>query len=114
MWKGRKNEIYRSYSGYHVCWPCPIYKSYTQLMMLIVYDYWKQVPRTFSAWPWKFFKPQEMACRGTGKLTIEPRLLDYLDLLRSRFDSSVNVFFSFHSSYHGDFVGCEAFRIRTP
>ena len=74
-------------------------------MTLVVYDHWKQVPRTFTEWPWKYFKPQEMACRGTGKLKIEPRLLDYLDLLRLRFDSSLTVLSAFRSAYHNAFVG---------
>ncbi len=72
---------------------------------MIVYDHWSQVPRTFAAWPWKYFKPQEMACRGTGKLKIEPRLLDNLDILRSRFDSPLTVLSAFRSSYHNAFVG---------
>jgi zinc D-Ala-D-Ala carboxypeptidase len=72
---------------------------------MTVYDHWSQVPRTFAAWPWKYFKPQEMACRGTGKLTVEPRLLDNLDILRSRFDSPLVVLSAFRSSYHNAFVG---------
>jgi len=69
------------------------------------YDHWSQVPRTFSGWPWEHFQPEEMACRGTGKLKIEPRLLDYLDLLRSRFGSPLIVLSAFRSPYHNAFVG---------
>ena len=105
MWKGRKNEIYRSYFGYHVCWPCPIYKSYAQLMTLVVYDHWKQVPRTFASWPWKHFCPVELACRGTGKLSVHRGLLDRLDILRSRFGSPLTVLSGFRSPYHNAFVG---------
>jgi len=104
VWKGRKNEIYRSYSCYHGCWPCFIYKPDNQHVMTI-YDHWKRVPRTFASWPWKYFQPQEMACRGTGKLKIEPRLLDYLDLLRLRFDSPLTVLSAYRSPYHNAFVG---------
>ena len=46
-----------------------------------------------------------MACKGTGKLTVEPRLLDYLDLLRSRFDSPLSVLSAFRSPYHNAKVG---------
>jgi len=74
-------------------------------MTLVVYDHWKQVPRTFSRWPWDFFQPEEMACKGTGKLTVEPRLLGYLDLLRLRFGSPIIVLSAFRSSYHNAFVG---------
>ena len=104
MWRGRKNEIYCSYSSYHGCWPCFIYKPDNQHVMTI-YDHWKRVPRTFASWPWKYFQPQEMACRGTGKLKIEPRLLDNLDILRSRFDSPLTVLSAYRSPYHNAFVG---------
>tara|TARA_R110000824_G_scaffold162073_4_gene337638 strand:- start:886 stop:1284 length:399 start_codon:yes stop_codon:yes gene_type:complete len=74
-------------------------------MTLVVYDHWKQVPRNKSKWVWKYFQPKEMACRGTGKLTIEPRLLGYLDLLRGRFGSPLTVLSAFRSPYHNAFVG---------
>jgi len=72
---------------------------------MISYEHWKQVPRTQSAWAWKFFQPKEMACRGTGKLTVEPRLLSYLDLLRGRFGSPLTVLSAFRTPYHNAFVG---------
>ena len=72
---------------------------------MISYEHWSQVPRTQSAWVWKWFQPSEMACKGTGKLTIEPRLLSYLDLLRSRFGSPLTVLSAFRSPYHNAFVG---------
>ena len=72
---------------------------------MISYDHWSQVPRTTSAWAWEFFQPKEMACRGTGKLTIEPRLLDYLDLLRGRFGGPLTVLSAFRTAYHNAFVG---------
>ena len=73
--------------------------------LTMVYGHWKSVPRTFAAWPWKHFQPKEMACKGTGKLTVEPRLLDYLDLLRSRFGSPLTVLSAYRSPYHNAFVG---------
>ena len=109
MWKGRKNEIYCSYSSYHGCWPCFIYKSYAQPMTLVVYDHWKQVPRTFTEWPWKHFCPVELACRGTGKLSVHRGLLDRLDILRSRFGSPLTVLSGFRSPYHNAFVGGSVF-----
>jgi len=74
-------------------------------MTLVVYDHWKQVPRNKSKWVWKHFQPKEMACKGTGKLAIEPRLLDYLDILRWRFDSPLTVLSAFRSPYHNAKVG---------
>ena len=74
-------------------------------MTLVVYDHWKQVPRNWSKWPWKYFKPEEMACKGTGKLVVEPRLLDYIDLFRLRFGGPLTVLSAFRSPYHNAFVG---------
>ena len=74
-------------------------------MTLVIYDHWTQVPRTHTAWPWEHFKPKEMACRGTGKLTVEPRLLGYLDLLRGRFGNPLTVHSAYRSPYHNAKVG---------
>ena len=69
------------------------------------YDHWKQVPRNWSKWPWQHFQPKEMACRGTGKLTVEPRLLDYLDLFRMRLGGPLNVLSVFHTPYFNSKAG---------
>jgi zinc D-Ala-D-Ala carboxypeptidase len=76
---------------------------------MIVYDHWSQVPRTQSAWDWKHFQPKEMACKGTGKLTVEPRLLDCLDILRSRCGFPLIVLSAFRTPYHNAFVGGSVF-----
>ena len=73
--------------------------------MVTTYDHWKQVPRNWSKWPWKYFKPEEMACKGTGKLKVEPRLLDYLDLFRLRLGGPVIVLSAFRTPYHNAKVG---------
>ena len=73
--------------------------------MELKYDHWKEIPRTFKAWPWKYFKPEEMACRGTGQLQMDSRLLDNLDILRSRFNSPLTVLSAYRSAYHNSCVG---------
>ena len=73
--------------------------------MVTTYDHWKQVPRNWSKWPWQYFQPEEMACRGTGKLVVEPRLLDYLDLFRLRLGGPVVVLSAYRTPYHNAFVG---------
>jgi zinc D-Ala-D-Ala carboxypeptidase len=73
--------------------------------MMINYDHWSEVPRTWSAWPWQFFAPKEVACRGTGKLSISDSLMGKLDLLRSRFGSPLNISSAFRSPYHNAKVG---------
>jgi len=72
---------------------------------MTTYDHWSQVPRTFSAWPWKHFRPVEMACRGTGKLSIHSGLLDRLDILRSRCGFPLGVLSAYRTPYHNAFVG---------
>ena len=72
---------------------------------MISYEHWSQVPRTWSAWPWKFFQPREIACRGTGKLTVVNGLLDRLDALRTRCGFPLTVLSAFRSPYHNAFVG---------
>jgi len=73
--------------------------------MMISYDHWSEVPRTWSAWPWQFFSPKECACKGTGKLSISDRLIGKLDLLRSRLNSPLNLSSVFRTAYHNAKVG---------
>jgi zinc D-Ala-D-Ala carboxypeptidase len=68
--------------------------------MIISYDHWSQVPRTWSAWPWQWFSPKECACKGTGKLSISDRLIGKLDLLRSRLGRPLSVSSVFRTAYH--------------
>ena len=73
--------------------------------MITTYDHWKQVPRNWSKWPWQHFQPFEMADRSNGKLVVEPRLLDYLDLFRLRLGGPVIVLSAYRTPYHNAFVG---------
>ena len=73
--------------------------------MTISYAHWKQVPRTWSAWPWRHFIPKEIACKGTGKLSVNTGLLDKLDLLRSRLGHPLSVSSVFRTPYHNAKVG---------
>jgi len=79
--------------------------------MITVYEHWSQVPRTWSAWRWKFFQPREIACRGTGKLTVVDGLLDRLDVLRMRCGFPLIVLSAFRSPYHNAFVGGAVFSL---
>jgi len=69
------------------------------------YAHWKMVPRTWSAWPWKYFTPREMACKGTGKLVVVLGFLDRLDLVRSRFGRPIRLLSGYRSPYHNARVG---------
>ena len=79
--------------------------------MTTVYEHWSQVPRTWSAWPWKFFQPREIACRGTGKLTVVNGLLDRLDVLRARCGFPLIVLSAFRSPYHNAIVSGAVFSL---
>ena len=68
--------------------------------MMISYDHWSEVPRTWSAWPWHFFKPKEVACKGTGKLSINDRLIGKLDILRSRLGLPLSLSSVFRTPYY--------------
>ena len=73
--------------------------------MMISYDHWSEVPRTWSAWPWQFFKPEEVACKGTGKLSINDGFIGKLDLLRSHLGIPLSLSSVFRSPYHNAKVG---------
>ena len=63
------------------------------------------VPQSFGAWPWQYFTPKEIACRGTGRLVVNHRFLDSLDILRSRFGGPLRLLSAYRSPYHNAFVG---------
>lgn len=44
------------------------------------YASWKDVPSAL--WPWKNFTPQEIACRGTGRLVVVKSFMDKLERMR--------------------------------
>lgn len=69
------------------------------------YDHWKQVPRNWSAWPWRHFIPKEIACKGTGKLSVHAGLLGKLDLLRSRLGHPLSLSSVFRTPYWNSKVG---------
>ena len=75
----------------------------------MIYEHWSQVPRTQSAWPWEFFQPKEMACRGTGKLMVNEEFLGNLDHLRGLLAHSVRVLSAYRSAYHNARVGGAVF-----
>jgi zinc D-Ala-D-Ala carboxypeptidase len=73
--------------------------------MIISYDHWSQVPRTWSSWPWQFFSPKECSCTGTGKLSVSDGLLGKLDILRGRLGFPLIVSSVFRSPYFNSKVG---------
>ena len=56
-------------------------------------------------WRWPDFSPAEMACRGTGKLTIDERSMDMLQKLRNRLGKPMIVNSAYRSPEHNKAVG---------
>lgn len=51
-------------------------------MTFIRANHYRDVPA--DEWPWPHFTPEEMACRGAGKLVVSVELMDKLEALRKR------------------------------
>lgn len=50
--------------------------------MNTIYKHWSHYP--MAQWRWPSFRPQELACRGTGELMIDAVALDRFQALRTR------------------------------
>lgn len=71
--------------------------------MTKIYASWKDYP--MSQWRWPDFSPQEMACRGTGRLLIVPEAMDKLQALRSKLNAPMIVNSAYRSPEHNRRVG---------
>lgn len=69
----------------------------------MIYTHWNEIPET--AWQMKYFKPYEIACRGTGAILINDEGLSALDDLRSLLGNSVSLSSAYRSPYHNAKVG---------
>ena len=68
-----------------------------------IYASWKDYPK--SEWRWPDFSPQEMACRGTGRLLIVPEAMDKLQSLRIKLGRPMIVNSAYRSPEHNKAVG---------
>lgn len=68
-----------------------------------VYKHWTRFP--MSEWRWPNFSPEEMACRGTGKVAIDERSMDMLQELRNRLGKPIIVNSAYRSPEHNRRVG---------
>lgn len=47
--------------------------------------HWSEIDRNdTSKWPWKYFPPEEVACKGTGRVAVHRATMDRLMYLRSQ------------------------------
>jgi zinc D-Ala-D-Ala carboxypeptidase len=56
-------------------------------------------------WRWPHFSPEELACRGTGALLVDPRSLDMLEELRRRIGKPMLLNSAYRSPEHNRRVG---------
>ena len=70
--------------------------------MRIEYEHWSLVPKL--QWGWSWFTPEEMADRRTGRLLVDTRLLDKLDILRGMYDRPIII----SSGYRGPYSNAKA------
>ena len=68
-----------------------------------VYNHWTEFPE--SQWRWPSFSPQELACRGTGKLAIDERSMDMLQELRDKVGKPMVLNSAYRSPEHNRRVG---------
>lgn len=69
----------------------------------MVYTHWSDYPA--DKWRWKNFRPEEMACRGTGKLMVDERAMDMLQRLRDKIGAPFIVNSAYRSPEHNRAVG---------
>lgn len=71
--------------------------------MTKIYKHWRDYP--MAEWRWPSFSPQEMACRGTGRLMIVPDAMDKLQALRNKLGAPMIVNSAYRSPEHNRNVG---------
>jgi len=76
-----------------------------QLILAIemLFAHFNDIP--LNGWPYRYFKPNEIACRGTGKILINEDALAALDNFRSRIGHSISLSSAYRSPYHNSKIG---------
>lgn len=70
---------------------------------MLYFKHWSDV--STAQWRWPNFTPEEIACRGTGKLGIDPAAMDKLQALRDRLGAPLILKSAFRSPEHNAAVG---------
>ena len=69
----------------------------------MIYSHWSEVPE--DVWPCQFFKPQEIACKGTGEIVLDLDALRALDAFREKLGRAFSPSSAYRSAYHNARVG---------
>ena len=80
-------------------------------MTIRVFEHWSDVPE--GAWPCTYFKPSELACRGTNEIALNMEALDALDRFRSLMGGPIRLSSAYRSAYHNARVGGSLFSSHT-
>lgn len=67
------------------------------------YSHWKEVPQ--GEWHWPNFKPEEIACKGSGSILVVPEALDKLQKLRDIIGKPLVINSAYRSPSHNKEVG---------
>jgi zinc D-Ala-D-Ala carboxypeptidase len=67
------------------------------------YAHWKEVNK--DEWRWPNFKPEEIACKGSGSILIIPEALDKLQKLRDKIGKPLIINSAYRSPSHNKEVG---------
>ncbi|WP_282129268.1 D-Ala-D-Ala carboxypeptidase family metallohydrolase [Roseobacter litoralis] len=67
------------------------------------FNHWSKVPA--SLWKWSNFSPEEIACRGTGKIGFDPLTMTRLQRLREILGAPIILNSAFRSPEHNQAVG---------
>lgn len=70
---------------------------------MLAFSHWTKVPA--SIWIWPSFSPEEIACRGTGKVGIDPAAMDKLQALRDLLGAPLMLNSAYRSPEHNRAVG---------
>jgi hypothetical protein len=68
-----------------------------------IYASWRDFP--MDQWRWPSFSPQEMACRGTGRLVVVPAAMNKLQALRDMLGKPIIINSAYRSPEHNAAVG---------
>ena len=73
------------------------------VFVLMLFEHYNDIP--LNGWPYTYFKPHEIACKGTGQLFINAKAIGALDILRSRLGHPIRLSSAFRSTYHNSKIG---------
>jgi zinc D-Ala-D-Ala carboxypeptidase len=69
----------------------------------VIFKHFNEIP--LNNWPYRYFQPPEVACKGTGQILINEDALGALDNLRTHLGHSISLSSAYRSPYHNAKVG---------